>query len=84
MSAEQFKLDLHWLFGAMKQAITGRDRTIIQSHEETQDGIVAWHDFVTKYRCDGNVDVHLNQQMALTQNTLVAPFSSLMTVKVLS
>ena len=67
VSAEQFKLDLHWLFGAMKQAITGRGRTIIQLHEETQDGIVAWHEFVTKCRYDGNVDVCLNQQMALTQ-----------------
>ncbi len=46
----------------MKQAMTGRDRTIIQEYETPQDGIVAWRYFVNKYCYDGNVDIYLVQQ----------------------
>ena len=62
VSAKQFIEDVVWLFGAMKQAITNRGKTIIQQHEKSQDGMSAWRSFHTKCWHDGNVEVHLNQQ----------------------
>ena len=62
VSAKQFIEDVVWLFGAMKQAITNRGKTIIQQHEKSQDGMSAWRSFHTKCCCDGNAEVHLSQQ----------------------
>ena len=62
VSAKQFIEDVVWLFGAMKQAITGRGKIIIQQHERSQDGTLVWRSFQAKHCHDGNVEVHLSQQ----------------------
>ena len=62
VSAKQFIEDEVWFFGAMKQAITGRGKNIIQQFEKSQDGISAWRSFHTGYCYDGNVEVYLSQQ----------------------
>ena len=72
VSAKQFIEDVVWLFGAMKQAITSRGKTIIQQHEKSQDGTSAWRSFHTKHCCDGNVEVNLSQQQQVSLQKLHA------------
>ena len=65
ISCAQFESDVAWLYGAMKQSITGRGYALIKYHEATQDGILTWRQFISTYRYHGDVETYISKQLEI-------------------
>ena len=64
ISPSQFMIGVLWLYGACKQSILLRGRSIVLDHEMQQDGILTWKRIKDTFRFDGNVNVYLAKQQA--------------------
>ena len=64
ISPSQFHSDILWLYGACKQSILHRGRSIVLEHEFQQDGLLTWKRIKDTFHFDGNVNVYLSTQQA--------------------
>ena len=64
ISAEEFVVDLNYLFSALKQALVNRGSDLIEREDgTTNDGVVILHNLYERYKYDGDVQTYKSNLM---------------------
>ena len=68
VTLEQLSNDINYLYFELKQALKSRGSDLIIQQNETNDGIVVYHNLIQKYRYGGDIETYKTKLLKTIYN----------------